>query len=173
MQSEVPENEGRGTEETCNTELTQYKSEIREILNPTPSPTKLCPKRVWNIQSGRVVRVRKCPFLVSPVSMLVVEFVGRVCEASSCVFFSEGVPSGISNSGCERGLSGLLAKGSDCKAGSRVSFREGKRGLLWPIARCYLMLSADYQKGLEKIVLERKTESMRSAWIGRIARRGH
>ena len=30
------------------------------------------------------------------------------------------------------------------------------------------MLSADYQKGLEKIVLERKKESMRSAWIGQL-----
>ena len=33
-----------------------------------------------------------------------------VCEACSCVFFSEGVPSGIRSSGCERSLSGLLAK---------------------------------------------------------------
>ena len=40
-------------------------------------------------------------------------FVGRVYEASSSsVFFSEGVPSGISSSGCERGLSGLLANSS-------------------------------------------------------------
>ena len=30
------------------------------------------------------------------------------------------------------------------------------------------MLSADYQKGLEKIVLERKNESMCSAWIGQL-----
>ena len=30
------------------------------------------------------------------------------------------------------------------------------------------MLSADYQKVLEKIVLERKKESMRSAWIGQL-----
>ena len=50
--------------------------------------------------------------LVSPVSMLVVEFVGSVCEASSSVFFSEEVPSGISSSGCKRGLSWLLASGS-------------------------------------------------------------
>ena len=56
MQSEVPENEGRGTEETCNTEPTQDESEIREKLNPTLSPTKLSPKRVWTTLSGRVVR---------------------------------------------------------------------------------------------------------------------
>ena len=48
--------------------------------------------------------------LVSPVSMLVLEFVGSVCEAISSVFFSEGVPSGIRSSGCERGLSALLAR---------------------------------------------------------------
>ncbi len=30
------------------------------------------------------------------------------------------------------------------------------------------MLSADYQKGLEKIVLEKKKESMHSAWIGQL-----
>ena len=30
------------------------------------------------------------------------------------------------------------------------------------------MLSTDYQKGQEKIVLERKKESMRSAWIGQL-----
>ena len=50
--------------------------------------------------------------LVSPVSMLVLEFVGSVCEVSSNVFFSEGVPRGIRSSGCERGLSWLLASGS-------------------------------------------------------------
>ena len=50
--------------------------------------------------------------LVSPVSMLVLDFVGSVCEASSSVYFSEGVPSGIRSSGCERGLFGLLASGS-------------------------------------------------------------
>ena len=49
--------------------------------------------------------------LVSPVSMLVLEFVGSVCEASSSVFFGEGVPSGIHGSECETGLSGLLARG--------------------------------------------------------------
>ena len=47
--------------------------------------------------------------LVSPVSMLVLEFVGSVCEASSSVSFSDGVLSGISSSECERGLFGLLA----------------------------------------------------------------
>ena len=52
----------------------------------------------------------KVSLLVSPVSMLVLEFVGSVCEASSNVFFSEGVPSGIRSSECERGLSGLLAR---------------------------------------------------------------
>ena len=46
VQSEVPENEGRGTEETCNTEPTQDESEIRERLNSTPSPTKLRSRRV-------------------------------------------------------------------------------------------------------------------------------
>ena len=56
VQNEVPENEGRGTEETCNTEPTQDESEIRERLNPTPSPTKLSPKRVRTTRSGRVVR---------------------------------------------------------------------------------------------------------------------
>ena len=56
VQSKVPENEGRGTEETCNTEPTQDESEIRERLNPTPSPTKLSPKRVWTTRSGRVGR---------------------------------------------------------------------------------------------------------------------
>ena len=47
--------------------------------------------------------------LVSPVSMLVLEFVGSVCDASNSVFFSEGVPSGIRRSGCKRCLSRLLA----------------------------------------------------------------
>ena len=55
VQSEVPENEGRGTEETCNMEPTEDESEIRERLNPTPSPTKLSPKRVRTTWSGRVV----------------------------------------------------------------------------------------------------------------------
>ena len=50
--------------------------------------------------------------LVSPVCMLVLEFVGSMCEASSSVFFSEGVPSGIRSSGCKRRLCGLLARGS-------------------------------------------------------------
>ena len=45
-----------------------------------------------------------------PVNMLVLEFVGSVCEVSSSVFFSVGVPSEIRSSGCERGLSGLLAR---------------------------------------------------------------
>ena len=48
--------------------------------------------------------------LVSPVSMLVLGFVGSVCEASSSVFFREGVPSGIRSSECERGLFGVLAR---------------------------------------------------------------
>ena len=55
VQNEVPENEGRGTEETCNTEPTQDESEIRERLNPTPSPTKLSLKKVRTTRSGRVV----------------------------------------------------------------------------------------------------------------------
>ena len=38
-------------------------------------------------------------------------FVGSVCEASSSVFFSDVVPSGISSSGCERCLFRLPA---DC-----------------------------------------------------------
>ena len=78
-------------------------------------------------------------FLVLPVSMLVLEFVGSVCEASSSMFFSEGVPSGIHSSGCKRGLSELLAK----MLSKVVSWLP---------------------KGLEKIVLERKKESMGSAW---------
>ena len=128
----------------------------------------------------------------------------------------EEVPSGISSSGCERGLFGLLANGSltarlvavcrsvkarevfygrllcaisdhvcvslqrvarvtnhkarasVCEASSCVSFCEGERVPSWSIAWCFLMLSADYQKGLEKIVLERKKESMHSAWIGQL-----
>ena len=36
-------------------------------------------------------------------------FVGSLCEASISMFFSDGVPSGISSSGCERCLFGLLA----------------------------------------------------------------
>ena len=55
------------------------------------------------------------------------------------MFFSEGVQSGISSSGCERGLSGLLS--------------------VRPLTT---------QKGLEKIVLERKKESMRSAKIDQL-----
>ena len=31
-----------------------------------------------------------------------------MCEACSSVFFSKGVPGGISSSGCERGLFGQL-----------------------------------------------------------------
>ena len=57
------------------------------------------------------------------------------------MFFIEGVPNGISR--CERGLSGLLANGS-------------------------LSVDSLPKKGLEKIVLERKKESMRSAWIGQL-----
>ena len=56
VQSKVPENEGWSTEETRNTEPTQDESEIRERLNPTPSPTKLTPKRVRTTWSRRVVR---------------------------------------------------------------------------------------------------------------------
>ena len=56
VQSEVPENEGQGTEGTCNTESTQDESEIRERINPTPSPTKLSLKRVRTTRLGRVVR---------------------------------------------------------------------------------------------------------------------
>ena len=57
---------------------------------------------------------------------------------------------------------------SACEASSRVSLCEGERVLSWSIARYYLMLSADYQKGLGEIVLERKKESMHSAWIGQL-----
>ena len=59
-----------------------------------------------------------------------------LCEASSSVFFSEGVPSGICSSGCERGLSVLLTRCS---------------------LRCRLTT-----KRTRKIVLKRKKESMRS-----------
>ena len=57
--------------------------------------------------------------LVSPVCMLVHEFVAcvtdrkagsSVCEARCSMFFSEGLPSGIHSSVCERGLSWLLAR---------------------------------------------------------------
>ena len=41
------------------------------------------------------VRVRKCPFWCR-------RLVGSLCEASSRVFLSEGVPSGIRSCGCER-----------------------------------------------------------------------
>ena len=65
----------------------------------------------------------------------------EVCGASSSVFFSEGVPSGISSSGCERCLFRLLAN-------------------------CSLSVDSLPKKGLEKIVLERKKELMRSAcWV--------
>ena len=43
--------------------------------------------------------------------MLVLEFIGGACGASSNVFFSEGVPSVIRSSGCERERS-VLASGS-------------------------------------------------------------
>ena len=56
------------------------------------------------------VNSEKESLLVSPVSMLVLEFVGSVCKASSSIFFSEGVPSEIRSSGFERGLSGMLAR---------------------------------------------------------------
>ena len=56
------------------------------------------------------VRVRKCHFWCRRLVCLVLEFVGSVSGASSSVFFSEGVPSRIRSSGCERGLSGLLAR---------------------------------------------------------------
>ena len=61
-----------------------------------------------------------------------------MCEASSSVFFSEGVPSGISNSGCERGLSWLLANGS-------------------------LSVDSLPKRDWKKIVLEREKESMHPA----------
>ena len=41
--------------------------------------------------------VRKCPFCVAG-QYVGPWFVGSVCEASSSVFFSDGVPSGISSS---------------------------------------------------------------------------
>ena len=52
---------------------------------------------------------------------------------------------------------------SVCEASSCMSYCEGEKVPSWSIARCYLMLTADYQKGLEKIALERKKELMRSA----------
>ena len=58
-------------------------------------------------------------------------------KESSSVFFSDEVPSGISSSGCERCLFGLPAN-------------------------CSLSVDPP-KKGLEKIVLERKKELMRSA----------
>ena len=38
------------------------------------------------------------------------------------------------------------AGSSVCEASSRVFFCEGGRGLSWLLARCYLPLSAEYQK---------------------------
>ena len=52
--------------------------------------------------------MRKCPFCVAG-QYVGPWFVGSVCEASSSVFFSDGVPRVISSSGCERCLFGLLA----------------------------------------------------------------
>ena len=63
-------------------------------------------------------------------------------------------------------MTNCKACASVCEASSYVPC-EGERVPSWLIARCYLM-SADYQKGREKIVLERKKESMRSAWIGQL-----
>ena len=76
-------------------------------MNNETSYKKTQQRKIYYSSKCNWVRVS---LLVSPVSMLVVEFVGRVCEASNSVFFSEWVPSGIRSSGCETGLSGLLAR---------------------------------------------------------------
>ena len=56
MHSKVPVNAERSTEETCNPQTPQYESEIREIVSPTPSPTKSSPEKVRTTRSGRVIR---------------------------------------------------------------------------------------------------------------------
>ena len=59
-------------------------------------------------------------------------FVGSVYEASSSVFFSDGVPSGTSSSGCERGLFGLQANCSLCrptKIGTRKNSSWEEEGI--------------------------------------------
>ena len=89
-------------------------------------------KERFIIVAGVKDKNEKVSLSVSPVSLL------EMCEASSSVFFSEEVPSGISNSGCERCLFGLLAKSS-------------------------LLVDSLPKKGPEKIVFEWKKELMRSA----------
>ena len=88
------------------------------------------------------MRVRKYPFCVAG-QYVGPWFVESVCAASSSVFFSDGVPSGISSSGCERCLFGLPAN-------------------------CSLTVDTLPKKGTRKIVLEKKKESMRSACIGQL-----
>ena len=88
------------------------------------------------------MRVRKCPFCVTG-QYVGPWFVGSVCEASRCVFFSDGFPSGISDSVCEWCLLGLPAN-------------------------CSLAVDTLLKKKLEKIVLERKKETMHSAWFGQL-----
>ena len=70
-------------------------------------------------------------------------FVGSMCEASISVFFSDRVPSGISSSDVRE----------VCLC-------------CWLMALC--SSTHKKKKGQEKIVLERKKELMRSAWIGQL-----
>lgn len=56
VQSELPKNTGQSTEEIYNSEPPQYEGEIRENLNPTPSPTKPTPERLRTTRSGRIIR---------------------------------------------------------------------------------------------------------------------
>ena len=56
MHCEVPVNAELGTEETCNPETPQYKSEMRERVSPTPSSTIPSPERVRTTQSEIVIR---------------------------------------------------------------------------------------------------------------------
>ena len=62
--------------------------------------------------------MRKCPFCVAG-QYVGPWFVGSVCEASSSVFFSDGVPSGISSSD--------VREMSVCAAGSWLSDRRNTK----------------------------------------------
>ena len=94
-----------------------------QINNKTSFETQQ--RKVYYFSRSKRVRVRKCPFWcrrlicwsLSCRKYLLLWQIARVtdrkagssvCEASSRVFFSEGVPSGIRSSGCERDLSWLL-----------------------------------------------------------------
>ena len=85
--------------------------------------------------------MRKCPFCVTG-QYVCLWFVGTVCEASSSVFFSNGVPSGISS--------------TDVREVCLCCW-------LMPLCGCLF-----YQKGLEKIVLEEEGINALCLLIGRL-----